>query len=81
MPAESLRRFWIMIAHYHGQIWNASEFARAMHSAIESLGLERLWVVYPGDEPYALTKRISALPVSNIPAHVRHLRNLAPSPE
>ena len=27
---ESLRRFWSMVAHYHGQIWNASEFARAM---------------------------------------------------
>ncbi len=26
---ETLRRFWSMLAHYHGQIWNASEFARA----------------------------------------------------
>ncbi len=24
-----MRRFWSMLAHYHGQIWNASEFARA----------------------------------------------------
>ncbi len=24
-----LRRFWTMLAHYHGQIWNASEFARS----------------------------------------------------
>ena len=30
IPAESLRRFWTMISHYHGQVWNASEFARAM---------------------------------------------------
>jgi predicted AAA+ superfamily ATPase len=30
IPSESLRRFWIMIAHYHGQIWNGAEFARAM---------------------------------------------------
>ena len=30
IPAESLRRFWTMIAHYHGQVWNATEFARAM---------------------------------------------------
>lgn len=30
IPAESLRRFWSMIAHYHGQLWNAAEFARAM---------------------------------------------------
>ncbi len=30
IPAESLRRFWSMVAHYHGQVWNASEFARAI---------------------------------------------------
>ena len=30
IPAESLRRFWTMIAHYHGQVWNAAEFARAL---------------------------------------------------
>ena len=31
-PAEALRRFWTMIAHYHGQVWNAAEFARALGS-------------------------------------------------
>lgn len=25
----TLERFWAMLAHYHGQIWNASEFARS----------------------------------------------------
>ncbi len=30
VPAESLRRFWFMVAHYHGQIWNTSEPARAL---------------------------------------------------
>ena len=29
IPSETLRRFWTMVAHYHGQIWNASEFARS----------------------------------------------------
>ncbi len=29
-PAHTLRRFWTMLAHYHGQIWNAAEFARAL---------------------------------------------------
>ena len=29
LPAETLYRFWSMLAHYHGQIWNASEFARS----------------------------------------------------
>jgi hypothetical protein len=28
ISATTLRRFWTMLAHYHGQIWNASEFAR-----------------------------------------------------
>lgn len=27
--ASTISRFWAMLAHYHGQIWNASEFARA----------------------------------------------------
>jgi len=30
IPAEHLRRFWTMLAHYHGQIWNAAELARSM---------------------------------------------------
>lgn len=25
----ALHRFWTMLAHYHGQIWNSSEFARS----------------------------------------------------
>lgn len=28
-PAETLRRFWSMVAHYHAQTWNGSEIARA----------------------------------------------------
>lgn len=200
IPAESLRRFWTMVAHYHGQVWNASEFARAMgtsegtarkyldilqgaymvrvltpwhenikkrqvkapkiyvrdsgllhallevrsfaavtghpkigasfegfvveqllssldtrsasfwathggaeldllvhcagerygfeckysdapkatramHSAIESLHLKRLWVIYPGDEAFDLTERISVLPVRHLPQHVLRLKN------
>jgi len=33
IPAETLRRFWTMLAHYHGQIWNGAEFARALGSS------------------------------------------------
>jgi hypothetical protein len=29
-PAATLLRFWTMLAHYHGQIWNAAEAARAL---------------------------------------------------
>jgi len=29
IKAATLYRFWSMLAHYHGQIWNSSEFARS----------------------------------------------------
>jgi predicted AAA+ superfamily ATPase len=33
VPSEALRRFWTMVAHYHGQVWNAAEFARSIGAA------------------------------------------------
>ena len=30
IPAPALLRFWTMLAHYHGQIWNAAEPARSL---------------------------------------------------
>ena len=30
VPGEALRRFWVMVAHYHGNIWNAAEPARSL---------------------------------------------------
>src|SRR5271166_4345403 len=30
IPAAALRRFWNMVAHYHGQVWNSAELARAL---------------------------------------------------
>ncbi|QDU57515.1 ATP-binding protein [Aeoliella mucimassa] len=29
VSSTTLRRFWTMLAHYHGQVWNASEFGRS----------------------------------------------------
>lgn len=29
-PAATLFRFWTMLAHYHGQVWNAAEPARSL---------------------------------------------------
>ena len=29
VPPATLRRFWTMLAHWHGQIWNGAEFGRA----------------------------------------------------
>jgi len=30
IPPAALRRFWTMLAHYHGQTWNAAEISRSM---------------------------------------------------
>jgi predicted AAA+ superfamily ATPase len=29
VAAATLRRFWTMLAHYHGQVWNSSELSRS----------------------------------------------------
>ena len=37
IPSATLHRFWTMLAHYHGQVWNGSELARAFgvaHSTV-----------------------------------------------
>jgi len=31
VPAVQLRRFWTMLAHCHGQLWNASQIAASMN--------------------------------------------------
>ncbi len=30
IPAPTLLRFWTMLAHYHGQVWNGAELARSL---------------------------------------------------
>ncbi len=30
IPSTAMRRFWTMLAHYHGQTWNASQIGRSM---------------------------------------------------
>lgn len=30
MPAQTMRRFWSMLAHYHGQTWNGADLARSI---------------------------------------------------
>ena len=29
VPPDAMRRFWTMLAHFHGQVWNGAELARA----------------------------------------------------
>lgn len=36
-PAQTLRRFWAMVAHYHGQTWNASEIGASLGSTFGTM--------------------------------------------
>lgn len=38
IPATTLLRFWSMLAHYHGQIWNKAEIAKATAISERSAG-------------------------------------------
>lgn len=38
IPAETLRRFWTMIAHRQGGVFNASAFARSMDVSVPTIG-------------------------------------------
>ncbi len=37
IPSATLLRFWTMLAHYHGQIWNASEAARSFGVSVMTI--------------------------------------------
>ena len=45
---------------------DAPRTTKSMHVVIEDLGLEHLWVIYPGDQQYSLTDAITALPLKKI---------------
>jgi hypothetical protein len=38
IPAATLRRFWSMLAHHHGGIWNASELGRSFGVSDHTVG-------------------------------------------
>ena len=47
---------------------DAPRTTRSMHMVCDDLGLERLWVVYPGDREYPLADRITVLPLTQVAA-------------
>ena len=66
----------------HGRRWgfafkctDAPRTTKSMHVVTKDLGLEHLWVLYPGDQEYPLADAMTALPLKNI--HTLQLR-LAP---
>lgn len=45
---------------------DAPRTTKSMRIVMEDLGIERLWVVYPGDREYPLTGSITALPLRKV---------------
>ena len=45
---------------------DAPRLTRSMRMAMEDLGLERLWVAYPGNAAYRLAENVQALPLADI---------------
>lgn len=37
VPASQLRRFWLMLAHVHGNLWNASQIASSMGMSVTAM--------------------------------------------
>ncbi len=44
----------------------APSLTPSMRIAVSELNLERLWIVYPGNEVYLVTEKISALPLAKL---------------
>ena len=50
IPSPTLDRFWSMLAHYHAQVWNGSELARAFSRFRTSSSGRRFWCTSIRDE-------------------------------
>ena len=53
---------------------DAPSSTKSMRIALDDLGLAHLWVIYPGTTRYALDKRITVLPASEIPSLAEELK-------
>ncbi len=63
--------FW----QHNGKHWacefkfaDAPTLTKSMRSALTSLNLEKLWVIYPGNTQYYIHEQIEVFPLKNLPA-------------
>lgn len=71
IPSTTLRRFWAMLAHYHGQIWNASEFARSF--GVSDMTVRRYLDLLAATFVVPLAPRIRAVAISRLLDDLRPL--------
>jgi predicted AAA+ superfamily ATPase len=41
----------------------APKVTRSLHQAVQTLGLEHLWILYPGERSHAVSEQISVVPI------------------
>ncbi len=74
MPAETLRRFWTMLAHVQGGTLNAAQLSRGLapkldkgfHHAREDINPERSFVVYSGNDRYPKSEGIEVIGLGEV---------------
>jgi hypothetical protein len=59
---------------------DAPRLSKSMHVALADLGLQRLYVVYPGAKRYSLHEKIEALPLHDLLKQIGALRGGTKSP-
>lgn len=47
---------------------DAPTMTRSIRSSMQDLGLERVWVVYPGTQRYLLAEKVECVGVTDLPA-------------
>jgi uncharacterized protein len=55
------------------KVADAPAMTKSLRIAIEDLGLERAWIVYPGKEAYRLDAKVEVIPAERIPETFRAL--------
>jgi predicted AAA+ superfamily ATPase len=63
--------FFIHRGHRHGvecKFIEAPTGTKSMYSTLETLKLDHLWVIYPGQKTYSINKKISVWPLQDLPA-------------
>lgn len=65
------RRIVLHIGRAEFKYANAPRRTKSMTAVLKDLGLELLWVVYPGRQIYKLDKKITACPLEKISEQIR----------
>ena len=58
------------------KLTEAPKITKSMRTGLDDLGLDHLWIVYPGSQAYPVDDRITVWPLQEIGELSRHLQQL-----